>query len=192
MASIQQAMNQMIGTASAGIITASHLHKASPAYQQKKINERTAQEAEAAAVQHEKEANALATQRDEKIAEIKELRDKRGRHLGPNNPQYRQKAHELERLYDDYEAHLRKAHQKSPTAKREQALKELPERHESIALAKDSEQREKEKKVVSIQQQKKAEADALARLEFEARTLGITAEQLEARKAFLKEKEATK
>lgn len=192
MASIQQAMNQMIGTASAGIITATHLHKASPAYQQKKINERTAQEAEAAAVQHEKEASALAIQRDAKIAEIKNLKDKRGYHLGPNRKEYREKAHELERIYDDYEAHLQKAHQKSPTAKREQALLELPKRHESIALAKDSEQREKERKVVSIQQQKKAEADALARLEFEAKTLGITAEQLEARKAFLKEKEATK
>lgn len=192
MASIQQAMNQMIGTASAGIITATHLHKASPAYQQKKINERTAQEAEAAAVQHEKEASALAIQRDVKIKEFDELKDAKGRKLGPNNPKYREKAHELERIYDDYEAHLQRAHQKSPTAKREQALRELPKRHESIARARESEQLEKENKSIRIQQQKKAEADALARLEFEAKTLGITAEQLEARKALLREKEATK
>lgn len=199
MASIQQSMNQMIGTAAAGVLTVSHLYKASPSYQTRKIEQQKKAEAEAMARDYDKKAGELAAERKSLISQIEGLKDKAGRRMTYRNEDYRKLAHQLEDVHSRHAMFVREAHKVSPSVARDNAVKTLPEPHESIGLTQqyEADQEAKQAKLAAqkaerasqkIQKQKKAEAEALASLEFKAKVMGITTEQLQARMALLKNK----
>lgn len=192
MASIQQSLNQMIGATSAGILTSAHLYKASPSYQTKKIQQQRHAEAEADALEYERLAGNLAKERDDLIKKIGELKDKGGRQLTYRNKDYRELAHQLDDVHSRHAMYVKEANKVSPSPAREDAINTLPEPHESIALTKQYEAEQEEKAIQKIQQQKKAEAEALASLEFRAKTMGITTEQLKTRMEHLKLREQKK